>query len=197
MYLGATGCDDAASTAPSGAASPAAAAATLTGGQTPTPIPDNAVTPPVATVAVAATATPPPTLVPTLSSVPTVSPAPADEPGVSYGQPTQLPAVSEEDAIATARTASGTLPEMATLPREQFSAVYVLWTDLNLNVSNELGTPVAQAQPVWIVTAHGLTTIMNSPIPGQTPTSEYATNSEMNVVVDAMTGAWVTTYTDK
>jgi hypothetical protein len=73
----------------------------------------------------------------------------------------------------------------------------VLWTDLSLNVSNALGTPVARAQPVWIVTAHGLTTIMNSSIPGQTPTSEYATNSEMNVVVDAMTGAWITTYTDK
>jgi hypothetical protein len=195
--LSVLGCANAASTAPRGAASPAAATATLTRGQTPTLIPDNEVTPPVATVAVAATTTQPPTPVPTFSSIPTVPPAPADEPGVTYGQPTQLPAVSEKDAIATARTASGSVPEMATLPREQFSAVYVLWTDLSLNVSNELGTPVARAQPVWIVTAHGLTTIPNSSIPGQTPTAQYASNGELNVVINAMTGAWITTYTYK
>jgi hypothetical protein len=47
------------------------------------------------------------------------------------------------------------------------------------------------------VTAYGLTTIPNSSIPGQTPTAQNATNSEMNVIVDALTGAWITTYTYK
>jgi hypothetical protein len=137
-------CANAASTVPRDAGL-LPASATIAAEQTPTLISDNQMTPLVATAALAATATPSPTPVPTLSSLPTVPPAPEDEPGVSYGQPAQLPAVAEEDAIGTARTASGALPEMATLPREQFSAVYVLWTDLNLNVSNALGTPVARS----------------------------------------------------
>ena len=196
--IGLAGCADAASTAQRGDVSPTAATAMTTAGQAPTVIPDNEVTPPVATEAVSATApATSPTPVPTLSRIPTVPPTPADYPDVSYGQPTQLPAISEEEAISDARTASGTLPEMATLPREQFSAIYVLLTDLHYNVTNDLGTPIARAQAVWIVTAHGLTTIPSSSIPGQTPTSAYATHSEMNVIVDTMSGAWVATYAYK
>jgi hypothetical protein len=114
-----------------------------------------------------------------------------------YAQPTELPAISEEEAIAFARQTPGAGVDLSTWPREQFSASYVLLTDLSITGANDLGTPIARDQPVWIVTVHGLAMPASgpAPLPGETPTPDTRANSELNIVIDAMTGEWIHSYT--
>jgi hypothetical protein len=117
--------------------------------------------------------------------------------GISYAQPTTLPLLSEEEAVAHARQTGGFAPaDFATLPRERFTAAYVLLTDLHLNTTNDLGTPEARNQPVWIVTVHDVQVLPGGPAPppGQQPTPTLVT-TDVNIVIDAMTGEWVESYT--
>jgi len=137
------------------------------------------------------------TAVPTFSIIPTPPPDPTGESGISYGQPTQLPVISEEEAVTIVRQAGGADAELSAWPREQFTAIYVLLTDLRLNATNSMGTPEARQEPVWIVTVHGLTILpsLRFPLPGETATPDTRTSTELYVVIDAVTGAWVESYT--
>jgi hypothetical protein len=165
---------------------------------TPTAIPPGE-TPPVLSPEPTISPTSIPTPVPTVSVIPTPPPAPTEVIGISYAQPTEWPLISGEEAVAIARETSGAGVDLTTWPREQFTATYVLLTDLRLNWTNDLGTPEARNQPVWIVTVRGLHILPSgpAPIPGETPTPDPRVSTELNIVIDAMTGEWVESYTFK
>jgi hypothetical protein len=123
--------------------------------------------------------------------IPTPPPPPAQIHGVSYAGPTSPPKVSMADAIVEARS-HGISAEW---PDAKITAIYVLLTDERVNVPNEAGTPVARNEPVWIVTAQGIPKVPSGPAPPPgTPRSVQAYPTTVNVVIDAMTGRWIETY---
>jgi hypothetical protein len=117
--------------------------------------------------------------------------------GITYTQPTELPVITEEEAVEEARLTGGYAPaDFSSLPRDRFSAIYVLLTDEHLNKTNELGTPVARNQAVWIVSVHDVQVLPGGPAPppDASPTRTVVT-TDVYVVIDAMTGEWIESYT--